>query len=89
MATKKRPKQPYKGKGTPEFERRMELQKARRAIDKRDTGSVTKLKNGKRVASTSPKRKDKDVSHKKDLAKGGSNKDGIKIESRSKNRARK
>lgn len=65
-----------------------ELQRARRAVDKRDTGSVTKLKNGKRVASTSPKRKGKDVSHKKALSKGGKNSDGITIESRSKNRAR-
>ena len=30
----------------------------------------------------------KDVSHKKALSKGGSNKDGVTVESRSKNRAR-
>lgn len=83
-----RPKQPYKGKGTPEFERRMELQRARRAIDKRANGTVTKLRNGKRVANTAAARKGKDVSHVKALSRGGTNKDGIRLESRSKNRAR-
>lgn len=58
---------------------RMERQRARRAIDKRDTGKVTKK---------SPKRKGKDVSHKKMLSKGGSNKDGYFLESPSKNRSR-
>lgn len=58
---------------------RMERQRARRAIDKRDTGTVTKK---------SPKRKGKDVSHKKMLSKGGSNKDGYFLESPSKNRSR-
>ena len=62
-----------------EHERRMERQRARRAIDKRDTGTVTKK---------SPKRKGKDVSHKKALSKGGSNKHGVILESPSKNRAR-
>tara|TARA_R100000664_G_C2743847_1_gene131972 strand:+ start:495 stop:749 length:255 start_codon:yes stop_codon:yes gene_type:complete len=33
-------------------------------------------------------RKGKDISHKKMLSKGGSNKDGIRLESPSKNRAR-
>lgn len=66
----------------------LELQRARRAIDDRDTGSVTKVKNGKRVSSTSPKRKGKDVSHKKALSKGGKNSDGVFIEDRSKNRSR-
>ena len=58
---------------------RMERQRARRAVDKADTGTVTKK---------SPKRKGKDVSHNKALSKGGSNKDGYKLESPSKNRAR-
>lgn len=62
-----------------EHRARMERQKARRAIDKRDTGTVTKR---------SPKRKGKDVSHNSSLAAGGTNKDGYKIESRSKNRSR-
>ena len=56
----------------------MERQRARRAIDKRDTGSTTK---------ESPKRIGKDVAHKKALDKGGSNKDGVFIESASANRS--
>lgn len=62
-----------------EGEARAERQRARRAIDKRDTGCTTKV---------SPKRKGKDVSHNKSLANGGTNKDGYKIEDRSKNRSR-
>ena len=61
-----------------ELERRMERQRARRAIDKRDTGTVTK---------ESPKRVGKDVAHKKALDKGGSNKDGVFIESAGANRS--
>ena len=68
-----------KQKARGEHEARMERQRARRAIDKRDTGTVTKK---------SPKRAGKDVSHNKSLANGGTNKDGYKIESSSKNRAR-
>jgi len=62
-----------------EHENRMERQRARRAIDKRDTGKVT---------DKSPKRKGKDVSHNKGLSRGGSNADGVKLEAPSKNRAR-
>ena len=51
----------------------MERQRARRAFDK---------KNGKSA------RKGKDISHNKALSEGGSNKDGYKLESRSKNRSR-
>jgi len=83
---------PYKNKPRPykkeykqqkargEHENRMERQRARRKIDK--TG-VDKNKNGK-----ADKREGKDVSHKKALSKGGSNKDGVRIESKSKNRSR-
>lgn len=59
---------------------RMERQRARRALDK--TG---KDANGNGKAD---KREGKDVSHKKALSKGGTNKDGYYIESPSKNRAR-
>lgn len=76
---KDRKKQKNPEVGTPEHERRMERQRARRAIDKRDTGTVTKK---------SPKRKGKDVSHKKALVNGGKNKDGITLEEPSKNRSR-
>lgn len=77
-------KRPYKKeyaqqKSRGEHEARMERQRARRAIDKRDTGTVMKK---------SPKRKGKDVSHNKSLAAGGTNKDGYKIENSSKNRSR-
>jgi hypothetical protein len=56
-----------------EHEARMERQRARNAFDK------TKGKGA---------RKGKDLSHKKDLARGGSNKDGVRLEPPSKNRAR-
>jgi len=61
-----------------EHERRMERQRARRAIDKRDTGTVLK---------ESPKRKGKDVAHVKALDKGGSNKDGTYITTAAINRS--
>jgi hypothetical protein len=62
-----------------EHERRMERQRARRAIDKKgkDTNG-----NGKADA-----REGKDVSNKKALDKGGSNKDGLYVTSAAKNRS--
>ena len=81
MPTKKRDyKKEYKTqKARGEHEARMERQKARRAFDKKHTGLVTKK---------SPKRKGKDISHNKPLSRGGTNKDGYKLESPSTNRAR-
>lgn len=73
----KREYQKQKERG--EHEDRMERQRARRAIDKADTGTVMKK---------SPRRAGKDVSHNKMLSKGGSNADGYKLESPSKNRSR-
>jgi hypothetical protein len=66
--------------GSPAHEARMERQRARRAMDKagRDAN-----KDGR-----ADKREGKDVSHNKMLSKGGSNKDGVRIESASKNRSR-
>ena len=61
-----------------ERERRDERQRARRSIDKRDTGTVTK---------ESPARKGKDVAHVVALDKGGSNKDGLRIQSAHENRS--
>jgi hypothetical protein len=58
---------------------RMERQRARR---KMDATSVDANKNGK-----ADKREGKDVAHKKPLSKGGSNKDGVTIQSKSKNRS--
>jgi hypothetical protein len=62
-----------------EHEKRMERQRARRAIDKKYPD-----KNGNGTADI---REGKDVSHKKALDKGGSNKDGYSIQSAKKNRS--
>jgi hypothetical protein len=59
---------------------KIERQRARRAIDKNGKDANG---NGKADA-----REGKDVSHKKALSKGGSNKDGYFIEDRAKNRSR-
>jgi len=75
-----RKKQKNKPVGSKAFKARMERQKARRKVDR--TGKDAN-KNGK-----ADKREGKDVSHNKALSKGGSNKDGYKIESSSKNRSR-
>lgn len=63
-----------------EHDERMERQRARRAMDK--TG-VDKNNNGK-----ADKREGKDIDHVKMLSKGGSNKDGVRLMSPSKNRSR-
>ena len=62
-----------------EHDRRMERQRGRRAIDKKG-----KDLNGNGKADM---REGKDVAHVKALDKGGSNKDGLKIQSTSKNRS--
>jgi len=77
---KDRKKQVNKPVGSKPFKARMERQKARRAVDK--TGA-DKNNNGK-----ADRREGKDVSHNKALSKGGSNKQGYRIESRSANRSR-
>jgi hypothetical protein len=61
-----------------EHERRMGRQRGRRSIDKRDTGTVTKK---------SPARVGKDVAHVVALDKGGTNKNGLRIESAATNRS--
>lgn len=61
-----------------EHDNRMERQRARRAVDKRDTGNET---------TESPKRKGKDIAHRVALSKGGSNKDGYFIQSEAGNRS--
>ncbi len=62
-----------------EHERRMERQRGRRGIDKK-----SKDLNGNGKADT---REGKDVAHVKALDKGGSNKNGLRIQSASKNRS--
>tara|TARA_R110000751_G_scaffold208846_1_gene312727 strand:- start:2120 stop:2404 length:285 start_codon:yes stop_codon:yes gene_type:complete len=73
-----RKKQKNKSVDSKEFKARMERQRARREMDK--TGKDVN-KNGK-----ADKREGKDVAHKKPLARGGSNKDGVAVQSRKKNR---
>jgi hypothetical protein len=77
-------KRPYKKEyqqqlAREEHDDRMERQRARRAIDKNGKDA-----NGNGKAD---KREGKDVAHVKPLSKGGSNKDGYRIQSPSKNRS--
>jgi hypothetical protein len=62
-----------------EHDRRMERQRARRTLDKKGKDANG---NGKADA-----REGKDVAHVKALDKGGSNKNGVRIQSASKNRS--
>tara|TARA_B100000780_G_scaffold215302_1_gene154694 strand:- start:802 stop:1065 length:264 start_codon:yes stop_codon:yes gene_type:complete len=66
--------------GSPAHKARMERQRARRAMDR---NSVDANNDGR-----ADKREGKDVSHNKALSKGGSNKDGVRVESKSANRSR-
>lgn len=79
--TKPRPykKEYEQQKARGEHERRMERQRGRRALDKKG-----KDLNGNGKADM---REGKDVSHVKALDKGGSNKDGVRIQPASKNRS--
>jgi hypothetical protein len=77
---KKRKKQVNAPVGSKAFKARMERQRARRKMDREGKDAN---KNGK-----ADKREGKDVSHKKALSKGGSNKDGVTVEDSSKNRSR-
>lgn len=82
---------PYKNKPRPykkeykqqkargEHADRMERQRARRKMDK--TGKDAN-KNG-----VADKREGKDIAHNKPLSKGGTNKDGVRVQSRKRNRA--
>jgi len=70
--------------GSKAHEARMERQRARRAVDaKAKKNGGDRNKNG-----IADKREKKDISHNKALSQGGTNKDGYKLESRSKNRSR-
>lgn len=64
-----------------ELPRRMERQRARRAIDKKNYDSP------KDKDHTAEIREGKDVAHRKALDKGGSNKDGVFIQKSSANRS--
>jgi|TARA_R110001599_G_scaffold137_3_gene490 hypothetical protein len=73
-----RKKQKNKPVNSKEFKARMERQRARRKMDK--TGKDAN-KNGK-----ADKREGKDVAHKKPLSRGGSNRNGVTVQSRKRNR---
>ena len=83
---------PYVNKPRP-YKKEYQQQKARgeqkarrereRARDAMDRNGVDRNNNGK-----ADKREGKDISHNKALSRGGSNKDGVKVESPSKNRSR-
>ena len=80
----KKTERPYKReyeqqKARNEHPDRMERQRARRDMDK--TGADAN-KNGK-----ADKREGKDVAHRKPLSRGGTNKDGVTVQSRTRNRA--
>ena len=64
-----------------EHERRMERQRARRAIDKKHKDDPNDKDH------TAERREGKDVAHVRALDKGGSNKDGLRIQSAAKNRS--
>jgi|TARA_R100001129_G_scaffold46435_1_gene31553 hypothetical protein len=66
------------------YKREYELQKKRGEHEDRMERQRARRKYDKKGIS----RKGKDVSHNKMLSKGGSNKDGTRLESPSKNRAR-
>ena len=83
MPYTKKPR-PYKHeyemqKARGELADRMERQRARRAMDKTGTDA-----NGNGKAD---KREGKDIAHVKALSKGGSNKDGVKVQTAAKNRS--
>jgi hypothetical protein len=74
---------PYKNKPRP-YKKEYQQQKARGEHAARMERQRARRKLDKEGVS----RAGKDVSHNKPLSKGGSNKDGVKLESPSKNRSR-
>lgn len=77
---KDRKKQKNPPVGSRAHEARMERQRARRAMDRTSRDAN---RDGR-----ADKREGKDVSHNKPLSRGGSNKDGVRVESKSANRSR-
>ena len=73
---------PYKNKPRP-YKKEYQQQKARGEHENRMERQRARRSLDKKGVS----RKGKDVAHKKALSKGGTNKDGYKLESPSKNRA--
>lgn len=75
---------PYKNKSDRPYKREYQLQKARGEHENRMERQRARRALDKKGVS----RKGKDISHNKALSKGGSNKDGYRLESPSKNRSR-
>ncbi|HMA77551.1 MAG TPA: HNH endonuclease [Candidatus Paceibacterota bacterium] len=74
---------PYKNKPRP-YKKEYQQQKARGEHEDR----MERQRARRAMDKKGVDRKGKDVSHKKALSKGGSNSDGVKLESPSKNRSR-
>jgi hypothetical protein len=76
---------PYKNNADRPYKREYKLQQERGEQEARNERARARYafdkKNGKAA------RKGKDLAHNKPLARGGSNKDGVKLQSPSKNRA--
>lgn len=77
---------PYKNKADRPYKREYQLQKERGESEARNERARARYDFDKKKGKTA--RKGKDLSHKKDLARGGSNEDGVRLESPSTNRAR-
>ena len=75
---------PYKKEWQQEKKRNEKKSRATRARARRKMDATSPDKNGNGKAD---KREGKDIAHKKALSKGGRNTDGIKLQSRSKNRS--
>jgi hypothetical protein len=82
---------PYKNKPRP-YKKEYQQQKARdeeKARSERQRARRKMDKNGKDANKNgvADKREGKDIAHKKALSKGGTNKDGVSIQTRKRNRA--
>lgn len=75
---------PYKNKSDRPYKREYQLQKARGEHENR----MERQRARRALDKKGVNRKGKDISHNKALSKGGSNKDGYRLESPSKNRSR-
>ncbi len=75
---------PYKREWQQEKKRNEKKARAMRARARRKMDATSPDKNGNGKAD---KREGKDIAHKKAISKGGTNKHGVKVESRSKNRS--
>lgn len=77
-------KRPYKKEWKQEKKRNEKEARAMRARARRKMDATSPDRNGNGKAD---KREGKDIAHRKAISKGGTNKDGVRVESRSKNRS--